>query len=197
MLEMITDGLIDVSPYNQPGMPLFLTNEYEVIEAPTIWAAQVSLIRSRSDQTLKNYSNILARYLNWLDEIGHGAVNWQNVDREIIQGYIGYLAQSRNSDGKPNNETIEGYIARIADFYKWAKQNGYDHFWDMNQEIVRFRLKDQTLLNATVEVEKREFKLGGGTQTIAKKELEKFLDNHAFGLLIKLLDDYVYNVSSE
>ena len=192
MIEVTTDGLVEVSPYNRPGMPLFLTNDYEVIEAPTIWAAQVSIRRSRSDQTLGGYSNILARYLNWLDETGHGAVNWQNVDQETIQSYIGYLIRGRNSDGKPNDQTIEGYVARIADFYKWAKQNGYDHFWDMNREAVRFKLKDQTLLNATVEVEKREFKLGSGTQTTAKKELEKFLDNATFGLLIKLLDDYVY-----
>lgn len=192
MIEVTTDGLVEVSPYNRPGMPLFLTNDYEVIEAPTIWTAQVSLRRSRSDQTLGGYSNILARYLNWLDEIGHGAVNWQNVDQETIQSYISHLVQGRSSNGKPNDQTIEGYVARIADFYKWAKQNGYDHLWDMNREIVRFKLKDQTLLNATVEVEKREFKLGGGRAATAKKELEKFLDNATFVLLIKLLDDDVY-----
>lgn len=194
MIEVATDGLLDVTPYNRRGMPLFLTNNHEVIEAPTIWAAQVSLRRSRSEQTLSHYSNILARYLNWLDEIGSGAVNWQNVDQETIQSYIVHLIQGRGPNGKPNDQTIEGYIARIADFYKWATKNGYNHFWDMNQEIVWRKLKNQTLLNTTVEIGKLEFKLGGRATTSARKELEKFLDNRSFTLLIKLLDDYVYKV---
>jgi site-specific recombinase XerD len=192
MLVVNTDGLLDVSPYRQGAMPLFLTSSYEVIEAPTIWAAQVSLRRSRSAQTLGHYTNVLARYFNWLDTAGYGAANWQNVDQEIIQSYIIQLIEGRNSEGKPSDQTIEGYIARLADFYKWARQNGYEHFWDMNQEIVRRRLKDQTLLNATVEVEKLEFKLSSGTPSGIKKELEKFLDNGSFTILIKLLDDYVY-----
>jgi site-specific recombinase XerD len=194
MIVVNTDGLLDVSPYRQGGMPLFLTGDYEVIEAPTIWAAQVSLRRSRSDQTLGHYTNILARYLNWLDATGHGAANWQNVDRETLQGYIAHLVQERNIDGKPSDQTIEGYIARIADFYKWATQNEYSHLWDMSLEIVRRKLTDQTLLNATVEIEKREFKLGSRIPTSVRKELEKFLDNRSFTLLIKLLDDHVYKV---
>jgi site-specific recombinase XerD len=194
MIVVNTDGLLDVSPYRRGGIPLFLTGDYEVIEAPTIWTAQVSLRRSRSNQTLGHYANVLARYLNWLDTAGYGAANWQNVDREIIQSYITQLVEGRNSDGKPSDQTIEGYIARLADFYKWAKQNGYDHFWDMNQEMVRRKLKDQTLLNATVEVEKREFQLSSGTPICARKALDKFLDNTTFTILIKLLNDDVYKV---
>lgn len=192
MIKLVTDGLVGVAPYDKGNLPLFLTDEYEVIEGPTIWLAQVSLRRSRSDETLKSYSNTLAKFLEWLDEEKCGADKWQNVDVDIIHSYITYLIKGRDSKGKPNDETVEGYIARLGDFYKWAGDNGYDHYWHMSRERLRRTLKDVALRNITIDVERREFKLSGGRSTSPKKEIEKFLDNPGFSILIRLLDDYVY-----
>lgn len=194
MMKLVTNGLVGVAPYEKSGLPLFLTDEYEVIEGPTLWAAQVSQRRSRSDETLKCYSNNLARYLEWLDEEGYGANNWQNVDEDIINSYITSLIKRRDSYGRPNDNSIESHIANIGDFYKWASDNGYEHFWRMKRDLLRLALKDIGIRNITIEVERREIKLGGGQSTVLKKEVEKFLDDDAFKILLRLLDDFVYMI---
>jgi site-specific recombinase XerD len=194
MIKVMTDGLVGIPPYDKGNMPLFLTDDYEVIEGPTIWATQVSLRRSRSDETLKCYTNVLAEFLQWLDDEDYGAVNWQNVDVDIIQSYISYLIKKRDPTGKPNDKTVEGYIARISDYYKWAKDNGYDHFWHMRRETLRRTIKDHALRNFTVEREGLEFKIGGGKPIDVKNEMQKFLDNRGFSILISLLDDFVYKI---
>jgi site-specific recombinase XerD len=194
MIKIVTNGFVGVEPYNISSLPLFLTNEFEVIEGPTLWVAQVALRRSRSDRTLKCYSNNLEGFLKWLDEKGYKADQWQNVDEDIINSYITSLIERRDSKGKPDDNSIESYIARIADFYKWASDNGYEHFWRMKRDRLRRTIKDIGLRDITIEVERREIKLGGGQSTGLKKEVEKFLDDDAFKILLRLLDDLVYKV---
>lgn len=47
---------------------IYFDDNHNVLEAPTMWAMAVSKIRSRSDETTRNYANILRRFLQWLDD---------------------------------------------------------------------------------------------------------------------------------
>lgn len=189
-----TNGLAVVPPYKRANMPLYLTDTHEVLVAPTLWGCAVALRRSRSTDTLKQYAASLARFLSWLDHNGYSAVNWQNVDRDIVQHYITDLMMGRDEQGRPSDQTIESYVARVADFYKWAQDNGYHHYWDMKRDVVEYALGDQSLLSRTIEQEAREEKIAAAPTTGIKRELDKFLDRNSFEKAIKLFDDYVYAV---
>ncbi len=194
MISIQTNGLMNVSPYMKADMPLLLTDDHEVLEAPTLWLSNVFLRKSRSIETLKQYTSIISRYLQWMDDTGYKAVNWQSVDEDVIKQYVEDLLQTRDEYGSPSNKTIEFYAARLQDFYKWAKKNGYKHYWDMGFEQVEIVLNDQALLKTTIYSDAKEIKLSSGQETAIRNERDKYLSRESFNIVIKLFDDEVYRV---
>lgn len=196
MILQTSDGLLGVPGYEKKGVPVYFTDDHLLLEGPTYWIAEVSKIRSKSIRTLSDYSTILARYLQWLDDQGYGSLNWQNIDRNIIDSYTCHLLISRNSLGKPRDSTIESYMAKIASFYKWATKNGYKHYWDMEREIKTCFVDSAMMVLDTVDVEINEVQLGVGAETHIKKDLNKFLTRENFSIALDLMDDEVYKVMS-
>ncbi len=194
MISIQTTGLCDVSPYMRDDIPLLLTNEHEVLEAPTIWLSAVSLRKSRSADTLKQYSSVITRFLQWLDDSGYQAVNWQSVDEDVIWQYVTELVHGRDELGRPNDKSIEFYAARLQDFYKWAKRNGYKHYWDMRVEEVCKVLHDQSLLKTTLHNEAKEIKLSSGQVTAISSEVSKYLSKESLKPVMSEMDDIVYKV---
>lgn len=197
MIFRTTSGLVDLPGHSRTiKAPIYLTNDHNVIEFPTLWAADVAKRRSKSSETLKQYTSTLARWLSFLDEYGYGAENWQNVDRDVIDQFVSEIIKERDEFGRPVDATIEGYLARIADFYRKASKAGYPHYWDMeNEEFTRF-IKDRTktTLDVVTTGLKREVILQGGSSTRFAEEMNKFVLQQDLIKAISLFDDYVYAV---
>jgi len=196
MIYRRTGGLIDVSPYNRAGMPLYLTDDHHLLEGPTLWALDMSLDVG-SSQTVRKYGAQLARYLQWLDDRGYGANKWQNVDKDIAHAHIADLVAGRDEAGRPTATTIEDHMARVAAFYRWALDNNYEHYLKMDDTWIRVTIKDQTLLADIapgITVRKHAFGVAGSNQARPRDELDKFLDRDSFKIALPMLvaDDPVY-----
>lgn len=185
-----TDGLKDTAV--RRSVPMYLTDAYDVIEGPTYWAIYVAKKRSKSDDTLKQYTTTLARFLQWRDDEGIHAEAWQRTDEDIISEYIAYLVEERDENGRPNDSTIGSYIAKLEYFFKWARKEGYLHYWDMDMGKVTFTIKDQSMVNRDVEMDRRSVHLQSGTPTHVDQEREKFILREDIPKVLAAFDDGVY-----
>lgn len=178
------------------SMPIFLDNEHRVIEAPSLWVMAIAKKASRSKATLTQYSAIINRYLRWLDENGYSAQSWATVDEDIFAHYIESIC---GPDVK--HETVIGYCARIASFYKWASRKGYDHFFDLDladaENLVEVTLLNQRLLahiNGSLTITKLNFDTPAGRPAVHELEVEKFVTDKNHKAALGLMDDIVYRV---
>lgn len=197
MFAYTTSGLAGLPGHGRTRRGwLYLTDDYRVIEYPTIWAAEVAQRKSKSPETLEQYGSTLARWLRFLDEHKYRAEKWQKIDRDVIHHYIDVLVAGRDEQGRPSDETIEGYLAKLTDFYRSAAKAGYRHFWDMDNEEVKRIIKDKT--TTTLDVVhgglKREIKLQRGESTLVQKEMNEFVHQQDLTKAMGLFDDYVYAV---
>ncbi|WP_338652956.1 site-specific integrase [Lysinibacillus sp. Y5S-8] len=187
-----SDGLknTDVSP--KDTVPIYLDDEFQVIEGPSYWAISLAQKRSRSIETLKQYTTVLARFLQWRDDQGIKAMSWQLTDEDVINAYIGYLIDNRNQYGRPSHKTIEDYIATLSYFFKWATEKGYKHYWKIDPHKVTVHIKGS---NAMVKMEKqveKRMEIANGKSTIFAPEQDKFIHRENIPTLIGLFDDVVY-----
>lgn len=195
MIFRTTSGLVELPGHSRTiKAPIYLTNDHKVIEFPTLWAADVAKRRSKSSETLKQYTSTLARWLNFLDDYGYGAEKWQNVDRDVIDHFVDELIKGRDEFERPGDTTIEGYLARIADFYRKASKAGYPHYWDMENEEFTRVIKDRTITTRDVETTdlKKEVTIQGGSPTRFAEEMNKFVLQQDLIKAMGLFDDYVY-----
>ncbi len=198
MIFITTDGLSKVAPYHNGNVPIYLTDNHEAIDGPTYWAASICIKKSKSRETLKQYSSTIARFLQWLDDNKYGAENWQHVDREIILLYCSHIQQTikaYNKDSESN--TIDYYLARLQAFYLWAKINNYSHYWDLNIDVILIRLKDEQnslgrINNNPIKVEKLDIKTSNASRRV--DDLQKFVTKKNFLNSCTLFDDFVYVV---
>ncbi|KQL19079.1 tyrosine-type recombinase/integrase [Cytobacillus solani] len=187
-----TDGLkhTDVSP--KDTVPIFLDEDFRVIEGPSYWAIELAQKRSRSIETLKQYTTVLARFLQWRDDKGIKAMSWQLTDEDVINAYIGYLINNRDFEGRPSNKTIEDYIATLRYFFKWATEKGYRHYWNMELKKITVQIQGSSAMVKTkIQVEKRT-RIGNGSTTHVARERDKFIHRENIPKIIELIDDVVY-----
>ena len=59
-----TDGLKNTDVFPKDTVPIFLDDEFRVMEGPSYWAIALAQKRSRSIETLKQYTTVLARFLS-------------------------------------------------------------------------------------------------------------------------------------
>jgi site-specific recombinase XerD len=197
MIARRTGGLVGLPGHTRTKRGwLYLTNNHEVIEYPTIWAAEVAKRKSHSAETLEQYGSTLGRWLQFLDDNGYRAENWQTVDRDVAYQFLDTLIAGRDELGRPVDETIESYMARITDFYRCATKAGYKHYWDMDNEEFSRIIKDKTETTEEVEITglKKEVKLSRGKSTSVKSEMNKFVHEQHLNKAMGLFDDYVYVV---
>ncbi len=84
-----------------------------------MWAMAVSKIRSRSDETTRNYANILRRFLQWLDdspiegaEVVFGAQNWQLVDEDVFDAFLVHIASP--TDALPDGPSQQNHVSHCG-----------------------------------------------------------------------------------
>jgi site-specific recombinase XerD len=178
------------------SMPIFLDTEHRVIEAPTLWAMAVARKMSRSKATLDQYSGMMQRYLRWLEENGYGSQSWAMVDEDIFVNYIEWIC---TPDIQHN--TVAGYCARIASFYKWATRKGYKHFFNLDmadaENVIEVTLTNQRLLahiKPSIKVTKLNFDTPAGRPALHEVEVEKFVTEKNHKAALGLMDDIVYRI---
>lgn len=187
-----TDGLKNTDILPKDTVPIFLDDEFRVIEGPSYWAIALAQKRSRSIETLKQYTTVLARFLQWRDDKGIQAMNWQLTDEDVINAYIGCLINNRDTKGRPSNKTIEDYIATLGYFFKWATEKGYKHYWKMDLEKVTIQIKGSSaMVNTKKQVEKR-IHIGNGSTMHFDRERDKFIHRENIPKIVELFDDVVY-----
>lgn len=195
MIMLATDGLKTYPGYERRWVPLYLTDDYKVLEGPSFWIMHLVTHKTGSDPTLRQYASILMRFLTWLDEHSCGAKNWQFVDESVVTRYANHLRINQTRKTVPDNWTLEYYIARIAEFYKWADRNGYKHNWKLIGNAATKVLHHVTFLNAPVVVQQHNVSLAHGKRTDSpNKEMLKIADNSTFKSWMSILaeDDIVY-----
>ncbi|MEK4083541.1 tyrosine-type recombinase/integrase [Psychrobacillus sp. FSL K6-1415] len=187
-----TDGLknTDVSP--KDTVPIFLDDDFRAIEGPSYWAIALAQKKSRSIETLKQYTTVLARFLQWRDDNGIKATNWQLTDEDVINAYIGYLINNRDIKGRPSNKTIEDYIAILSYFFKWTTEKGYKHYWKMDLEKVTVRIKDSSAMVKTEKQVEKRMRIGNGSTMHVDRERDKFIHKENIPRIVELFDDVVY-----
>lgn len=192
------NGVRRISADNQAdtSMPIFLDDRHRVIEVPSRWIMSIAQKASRANETLHQYSYIMNRYLEWLDQCGYSAHGWAMVDEDIFAQYIEYLC----APGVDGN-SIRYYCARIRSFYKWASENGYRHFFDLDVENINGKvevaLKNQLLLahiKPAITFTKLNFETPTGKPALHEKEVEKFVTEPNHRIALSLMDDIVYQV---
>lgn len=189
-----TDGLknTDVSP--KDTVPIFLDDDFRVIEGPSYWAIDIAQKRSRSTETLKQYTTVLARFLQWRDDKGIKAMDWQLTDEDVINAYIGYLIKNRDLEGRPSNKTIEDYIATLSYFFKWATKEGYKHYWKMDLKKVTIHIKGSSSMVKTEKQVEKRMRIGNGPTMHVDREQDKFIHRENIPRILELFDDAVYSI---
>jgi len=192
-----TNGLKNTDIHPSGPVPMFLTDKFEVIEGPTYWAMDIAKKRSKSLETLKQYTTTLAKYLQWrddeADEDTPGAEAWQLTDEDIIYSFIAHLIDERDEKGRPSDLTIESYIARLEYFFKWAKEDGYKHQWEMDMQSVSQNIKNKSMVNRQIKAEGRSVHLHSGKPTQVDRERDKFIRKEDIPKVFRLFDDPVYS----
>lgn len=200
MIFFQTDGLRNTDLRPKGPIPLYLTDFYEVIEGPSYWVFKIAQLRSRSLDTLKQYTTTLAAFLQWLDdesdgETHLGATAWEQIDEDTINAYIADLIEDRDEKGRPNDSTIEAYIARLGYFYKWAREHGYTPYWEFNEETVKANISSVgMMLSKEIEVQRRPVKLQSGTPIQIERERDKFIRREELPKVYVSFDDIVYRL---
>lgn len=199
------NGLASHSGYMRERVGIYFDDNHNVLEAPTMWAMAVSKIRSRSDETTRNYANILRRFLQWLDdspiegaEVVFGAQNWQLVDEDVFDAFLVHIASPTDAlpDG-PSHKTMYHIAARVWSFYQWAEKQGYKHYLDISRTDIRYMLKDQKLLahiNPVVKVTTLGFNLPSGRPAMHQREMQKFVRQTDYEIALSVLNDPVYQI---
>lgn len=192
------NGVTRVSSDNQAdtSMPIFLDDAHRVIEGPSRWIMKIARGGSRSNDTLRKYSNIMLRYLQWLDDSGYGANGWAMVDEDIFESYIESLCGPDVS-----GDSIVYYCARIKSFYDWANSNGYRHFLNIGAEEidrkVEVSVRNQLLLahvKSTITVKTVGIDSPTGKSALHEKEVEKFVTERNQRIALSLMDDIAYQM---
>ncbi len=186
-------------------VPMYLTDDLRVIEAPCLWAMDVAQRRSRSDETLRVYTQALSRYLQWLDDNGHGAERWQFATGQHMDAFETYLRTSSGSAKSPPSDASIDYIkARVEEFYVWARAHGYIHKVALTAQFVTHAQEDGHLRGAIYHTSrKRDYparhndRRDQPTSQIANelmREIAKFIDDKTFAFACRVLrdDDPVY-----
>ena len=192
MIVFDTEGLNNTELYPKGSIPLFLDDDFRVIEGPSYWAIELSQKRSRSSETLKQYSTVLARFLQWRDDTGLKSIDWQLTDGDTINSYIGFLINSRDINGKPNNKTIEDYIAIIGYFFKWAIEEGYTHYWKIDIQKTVVQIEGSSALVKTEKEIEPKLRIGNGTTSNINRVQDKFIHRENIPIILELLEDVVY-----
>lgn len=191
-------GVARVSLDNQAEstMPIFLDARHRVVEVPSQWIMWVAKKASRSNETLQHYSQIMFRYLQWLEAEGYGPHAWDRIDEDIFEKFV----ESLCSPGIKAS-SVQYYCARIKSFYTWAEQRGYKHFLDFETDAlvqkVGLSLKNQLLLahvNSSIAVKKVGISNPLGWEPVYEQEAEKFVTERNHRIALSFFDDMVYQV---
>jgi len=188
------------------AVPIYLTDDLHVIEAPCLWAMHVAQRRSRSDETLRVYTQALRRYLQWLDDSGHGAQRWQFATGKHMDAFEAYLRRTPpdSTPNPPSDASIDYVKARVEEFYVWARAHGYTHRVALTEQSTTHKQENGNLRGATYRtVRKRDYPAHhndrrdqptGQVTNQLMGELAKFIDNKTFVLACRVLldDDPVY-----
>lgn len=188
-----TDGLKNTDVFPKDTVPIFLDEDFRVIEGPSYWAIALAQTRSRSIDTLKQYTTVLARFLQWRDDKGIKAINWHLTDEDVINAYIGYLINNRDIKGRPSNKTIEDYIAILSYFFKWATEKGYKHYWKIDLKKATIRIKGSSSIVKTEKQIEKRMHIGNGSTTHVDSERDKFIQRENILRIVELFDDVVYS----
>lgn len=199
------NGLAHHQAYMRERVGILFTDDYQVLEGPTNWLMNIAKLRSRSDETTRNYGNIIRRFLQWLDDsliegtdCRFGAENWHMVDEDVFFSFINYISQPTSQlIYGPSHQTLSHIAYRVWSFYHWASANGYKHFLDLDSEDVKINIVEQRLLayiDPTVTVVKLGFNLPSGRPAIHEKEINKFVKQSDFEIAVSEMDDEVYKV---
>jgi site-specific recombinase XerD len=196
MIQVQTESIKECPGYESlASCPFYLTNDFQLLEAPSLWALGVSLRSSKSPETLKQYTSTLARFLQWLDELHFGATNWLMVEDKAIDSYIVFLFNPKVGRERPENSSVEAYIAIIGGFYRWAKDNGYPVKWQMKRLVVKYRVRVIGLGGfVTVTSTGNERRLSRGVHKSVEKEKYRLFNDRLLLEIIPLFDDKVYGV---
>lgn len=191
-------GLAKHPGYLRDKVAIFFDDSYHLIEAPTRWMMNVAKRSSRSEETSRNYANILNRYLQWLDDAGYGCQSWQMVDEDIFDAFLLYLCQSdQDKNRRLQHKTILHYASRVHDFYAWANRYGYPHHLEIEANEIEHKLQNQLLLahvKASVTVAGLNFNLPAARPTLHEQELDKFVVQSDFEAALSLMSDVVFQV---
>jgi len=187
-----TSGLKNTDVYPKDTVPIFLDDDFRVLEGPSYWAIALAQKRSRSLETLKQYTTVLARFLQWRDDNGVKATNWQLTDEDVMNAYIGYIINNRDPNGKPSNKTVEDYIAILSYFFKWATEKGYKHYWKLDSKKVTVQIMGSTAMVKTEKQIDGRIRIGNGSTTHVDRERDKFIHRENIPRIMELFDDVVY-----
>ncbi len=210
MFYRVSDGVAAVARWGRSDMPLYLTDSHEVILGPTLWAADVALRDSKSKETLRKYGGQVARFLQWLEEhdlkgqrvdldnTTHrvvGAENWQYVNNATVEAFMADLERMYHDIGQPSPDSINDVLARVQDFYSWAREHDFPVYVKLNDTWVTVVTRNGSLLGDSVQtVHALTWKTPEHKQQILARERDKLVDNESLSIAIRLLakDDPVY-----
>jgi len=198
-------GLAHLSSYKGKRTPIYFTENFKVIEAPTLWGMAIAASIS-STETIRKYSSQIARFLHWLydeyydeaatEAIANDPTLYQRVDKDILLAYRDYLQDSvglRDETVEP--QTINDTMERVIAFYRWARDRGYPHYVDLSETYKIVTVRHEALLGSISHfVHSNEFALPTNRQNVIDHELDKLIDNATFATACRLLreDDVVY-----
>jgi len=205
MRYYLEDGLGRLSSYEGKRTPIYFTDNFRVIEAPTLWGMAIAA-ETGSMETIQKYSRQLARFLHWLydeyydegaaDDINNDPTLYQRVDKDILLSYRDYLRDGEGMlDDKVDAKTVNDAMARIVAFYRWARDRGYPHYVDLSETYKIVTVHHAGLLGSISRfVCSNEFALPTNRQNVIDHELDKLIDNPTFAIACRLLreDDVVY-----
>ncbi len=132
----------------------------------TLYLVNLS-INGKSYNTTLNYAYRLESYFNVLKSSGD--MDWRSVDDEAMTVYINkYLYQNKNLTKK----SIQGHIATLDGFYKWAWRYGY-----LTRPIVYSFILSHKEKKSSVKTDTHKISSKYMGQYIEPAKLETLLEN--------------------
>lgn len=101
------------------GLPLLLSSDNQIIEAPSDWLRTLRIMRRTAAASVRQFAYHL-KY--WWTYLNHTGKVWDAVDDFVMLNWRDACLQQSIDEA-----TVNGYLSTVFRMYLWAEKNGYTH----------------------------------------------------------------------
>src|SRR5215213_4840650 len=114
---IFTDEQCLIHDVVQPEIPLLLSSDNLIVEAPSDWLRYLIVVRKKSLTSVRQFAYHLK---SWWSYLSYKNINWDEADDFDLMSWRNLLIEKQLQ-----NATINNYISTVFRMYLWAERKGY------------------------------------------------------------------------